>query len=99
MRYIIETTAHFDEWFDGLRDLRAKAKVITRLERIEAGNLGDHKAIGGGLSEIRINEGKGYRLYYTIRGNTVIFMLAGGNKSTQQADIARARQLKEDLNP
>ncbi|ASP18378.1 putative addiction module killer protein [Neisseria sp. oral taxon 020 str. F0370] len=97
MRYTIETTEHFDQWLSGLKDKRAKTKIAARLLRISAGNLGDHKSVGGGLSEIRITEGKGYRLYYTIRGNTVIFMLAGGDKGTQQADITLARKLKEEL--
>ena len=99
MSYAIETTETFDAWLLGLKDRRAKTKIAARLLRIRAGNLGDHKAIGGGISEIRITEGKGYRLYYTLRGQTVLFMLAGGDKGTQAADIARARQLKQELTP
>ena len=92
--YILETTDEFDEWLGNLKDIRAKAKIITRLERAGKGNFGDHKSVGGGVSEMRIDEGKGYRAYYTLRGNTLIFMLCGGDKSNQQADIARAIELK-----
>lgn len=97
MKYIIQTTDIFDKWLRNLKDFRAKAKVITRLERAADGNLGDHKAISNGISEIRITEGKGYRLYYTIRGNVVIFMLTGGDKSSQQADIRKAFEIKQEL--
>lgn len=97
MKYIIQTTDIFDNWLATLKDFRAKAKVITRLERAAEGNLGDHKAIGSGVSEMRITEGKGYRLYYTIQGNIVVFMLIGGDKSTQQADIVKAISIKKEL--
>lgn len=92
--YTLKTTDEFDEWLRNLKDIRAKAKITTRLERAEQGNFGDHKSVGGGVSEMRIDEGKGYRAYYTLRGNTLIFMLCGGDKSTQQADITRAIELK-----
>lgn len=97
MEYQIKTTNHFETWLAALKDKRAKAKIAARLLRAQLGNLGDHRAIGGGISEMRITDGKGYRLYYTIRGNTVIFMLIGGDKGTQQADIARAHQIKQEL--
>ena len=97
MKYIIQTTDIFDNWLANLKDFRAKAKVLTRLERAAEGNLGDHKAIGSGVSEMRITEGKGYRLYYTIQGNIVVFMLIGGDKSTQQADIVKAIAIKKEL--
>lgn len=92
--YILETTDEFDKWLENLKDIRAKAKITVRLQRAEKGNFGDHKSVGGGVSEMRIDEGKGYRAYYTLRGNTVVFMLCGGDKSNQQADIARAVELK-----
>ncbi len=95
--YHLETTDIFDDWLDGLKDLRAKAKIITRLERAENGNFGDHKAVGNGISEMKIDEGKGYRLYYTIRGKKIIFMLIGGDKSTQETDIKHAKNIKENL--
>lgn len=96
-KYIVETTDIFDAWFAKLKDVRAKAKIVTRLERVTAGNFGDHKSVGGGIGELRINEGKGYRLYYTLRGEILVLMLAGGDKSTQQADIAKAQAIREEL--
>ena len=82
MTYTIERTDIFNDWLDALKDDRARAKIITRLTRAQNGNLGDHKSVGGGISEMRINEGKGYRLYYTIRDSVLIVMLVGGDKSS-----------------
>lgn len=80
-----------------MKDFRAKAKIILRLSRAENGNFGDHKAVGSGISEMRISEGKGYRLYYTIRGNVIVFVLNGGDKSTQENDIKKAAAIKKEL--
>ena len=99
MTYIIERTDIFNDWLDALKDDRVRAKIITRLTRAQNGNLGDHKSVGGGISEMRINEGKGYRLYYTIRDSVLIVMLVGGDKSSQQADIRKARQMREEMKP
>ncbi len=99
MTYTIERTDIFNDWLDALKDDRARAKIITRLTRAQNGNLGDHKSVGGGISEMRINEGKGYRLYYTIRDSVLIIMLVGGDKSSQQADIRKARQMREEMKP
>ena len=99
MTYTIERTDIFNDWLDALKDDRVRAKIITRLTRAQNGNLGDHKSVGGGISEMRINEGKGYRLYYTIRDSVLIVMLVGGDKSSQQADIRKARQMREEMKP
>ena len=99
MTYTIERTDIFNDWLDALKDDRARAKIITRLTRAQNGNLGDHKSVGGGISEMRINEGKGYRLYYTIRDSVLIIMLVGGDKSSQQADIRKARHMREEMKP
>ena len=98
MNYLIQKTEEFDNWLLKLRDRRAKAKIIIRLQRVQEGNYGDHKSVGGGVSELRITEGAGYRLYYTIQGDVIVIMLAGGDKSTQQQDIEKAKQLKDNLN-
>ena len=98
MNYLIQKTEEFDNWLLKLRDRRAKAKIIIRLQRVQEGNFGDHKSVGGGVSEQRITEGAGYRLYYTIQGDVIVIMLAGGDKSTQQQDIEKAKQLKDNLN-
>jgi len=88
----------FENWMEELRDARAKAKIIVRLDRIMLGNFGDHKAIGDGVSELRIDTGKGYRVYYGMDGNTVVLLLCGGNKATQQADIEKAKKFWRDYN-
>ena len=98
MSYLIQTTEEFSNWLAKLRDRRAKAKIIIRLQRVEQGNFGDYKSVGGGVSELRITEGAGYRLYYTMQGDVIVIMLAGGDKSTQQQDIEKAKQIKEGLN-
>ncbi|MDR1228604.1 MAG: type II toxin-antitoxin system RelE/ParE family toxin [Azoarcus sp.] len=83
----------FMTWVAGLRDRMAATRIAARLDNAANGNLGDWKALRGGISEIRINVGKGYRLYFTRRGNTVIVLLCGGDKSTQKRDIERAIEL------
>lgn len=96
---IIETTEMFDDWLDGLKDLRAKVQIATRIRRAENGNFGDHKALPniGGVSEIRISIGKGYRLYYGQIGEITYILTNGGDKSTQSADIERAAQIFAQL--
>jgi len=93
----------FDEWLDSLRDRldslrdrRAKAKIRTRLDRVEDGNLGDYKSVGEGVCELRIDYGSGYRIYFGQEGITVIILLCGGNKSTQEQDIVKAHEYWKD---
>ena len=95
--YEIEKTNHFDTWLRKIKDLRAKAKVLTRIKRIELGNLGDHKSLGGGLCELRIAYGPGYRVYLTRIEDRIILLLVGGDKSTQSKDIAKAKNLIRHL--
>jgi putative addiction module killer protein len=80
----------FMQWAAKLKDRRAEARIAARLRRAEEGNLGDHKPLRDGVSEMRIDVGAGYRLYFTRRGNTVLVLLCGGDKRTQEADIKRA---------
>jgi len=80
-----------------LRDQNAQARILVRIRRLSMGNRGDVKAVGEGLSELRIDYGPGYRVYFTQRGTTVIVLLAGGDKSTQSKDIATARELMRGL--
>jgi putative addiction module killer protein len=82
----------FEEWLNTLRDRQARAKIKQRLDRIELGNLGDFKPVGDGVMELRVNYGPGYRLYFAFSGATIIFLLCGGDKSTQTQDILRAKQ-------
>lgn len=82
----------FALWMDNLKDKRAKAKILVRLDRISLANFGDTKSVGNGVSELRVNEGKGYRVYFGRKGNEVVLLLCGGDKSTQQKDIKLAKQ-------
>jgi putative addiction module killer protein len=85
----------FDGWLSGLRDRRAKMRIAARLDRLVVGNSGDVKPVGGGISELRINYGPGYRVYYMTRGKVLIVLLCGGDKSTQDADIRQAKALAD----
>jgi putative addiction module killer protein len=87
----------FARWFGGLRDQRARRRVQARIDRLEMGNPGDVKAVGGGVSEMRIDYGPGYRVYFVQRGKTLVILLAGGDKRTRHRDIATARHLAQTL--
>jgi putative addiction module killer protein len=89
----VRETEEFSQWLAALRDSRAKAKILVRIDRLSHGNPGDVAPVGEGVSELRINYGPGYRIYYVQRGRRYILLLAGGNKSTQDRDIARAKRL------
>ncbi|MBM4142514.1 MAG: type II toxin-antitoxin system RelE/ParE family toxin [Lentisphaerae bacterium] len=82
----------FRNWLHALRDVGARAKVRVRLNRVRLGNFGDAKAVGSGISELRIPYGPGYRVYFARTGNTVVLLLCGGDKSSQKRDIATAKQ-------
>jgi putative addiction module killer protein len=86
----------FDCWLHGLRDVRARARIEARILRLSRGNPGDVKPVGAGVSEMRIDHGPGYRVYFTRRGSLVILLLCGGDKRTQDADIKRAIEIAED---
>jgi putative addiction module killer protein len=87
----------FGSWLDGLRDLNARARIQVRIERLISGNPGDVQPVGEGVSELRIDYGPGYRVYYKQRGRELVILLAGGDKSTQSADIKTALRLARDL--
>lgn len=93
----IYTTEQFDKWFLSLKDKQAKVRVQVRIDRAELGNLGDHKAVGSGVFEMRITYGPGYRVYFKKHGHEIVVLLAGGDKSTQSNDIATAIQLTTEL--
>jgi putative addiction module killer protein len=95
--YEIRQTERFSKWLSKLKDHRAKAKIIIRLQRAALGNFGDHEPVGEGVSEFRISEGKGYRVYFTIKDKEIIFLLCGGNKSTQDNDIKLAKKTRLEL--
>lgn len=87
----------FAKWHQSLRDVRAKVAIARRIDRAKMGNLGDVKSIGEGVSELRVDIGAGYRVYFTMRNAVVVLLLAGGDKSTQQSDIKRAKQLAKEV--
>jgi putative addiction module killer protein len=93
----VRQTEQFVRWLEGLRDLRGRAKVLARIERLIGGNPGDVRPVGSGVSELRINYGPGYRVYYLQRGTTLIILLAGGDKSSQVKDIGEALLLAANL--
>lgn len=86
-------------WLDGLRDERARARVLVRVERLLAGNAGDVRPVGEGVSELRIDYGPGYRVYFVRRGRALVILLAGGDKGSQDADIRKALALARNLSP
>ena len=90
-------TQNFQRWLAGLRDLGARSRVLARIERLRSGNPGDIKPVRGGLSELRIPYGPGYRVYLIRQGETLIVLLAGGDKSSQTRDIERAIALAQGL--
>jgi len=93
----LETTATFDKWIDGLRDTVGRARIQARIDRLVDGNPGPHRSLMGGVYELKIDVGPGYRVYYTQRGRVVIILLAGGSKATQRHDIRTAILLAQRL--
>ena len=93
----IESTDTYTAWLDDMRDLVGRARIQARVERLAAGHPGSWRDLKGGLCELKIDIGPGYRVYYTKRGNVIIVLLCGGDKSTQKRDIRAARQFTEEL--
>lgn len=97
MKYELRSTAQFDKWFSKLKDRSTRVKILARLNRIENGNFGDFKQLEKKMFELRFFFGAGLRIYYTIQGDKVVILLAGGNKSTQVKDIEKATALLKEL--
>jgi len=95
--YELVETPVFSDWIGSLRDRRARARIVTRLARLADGNFGNHKPVKAGVFELRIDYGPGYRVYLFQRGNELVILLCGGDKRTQDADIANAKRLKEEI--
>jgi putative addiction module killer protein len=96
--YFIEKTVEFDKWLRKLKDLRAKAKILFRIQRIENdGHFGDFEPVGDGVLELKINYAKGYRIYFKENDGRIIILLIGGDKSTQQKDIEKAKKILKKI--
>lgn len=95
--YTIQQTHKFSQWLTKLKDMRARIAIARRLERAQSGNFGDVKSVGERVFEMRVDMGAGYRLYYTMRGNELIILLVGGDKSTQQRDIEKAIEMAKEM--
>jgi len=93
----VRQSAEFSNWLHRLRDANAVARIVGRIRRIEMGNPGDSKGVGGGVLEMRIDDGPGYRIYYVHRGTEIVILLCGGDKRTQPQDIKRAQKIAETL--
>ena len=93
----IKTTDVFDKWLTDLKDRKAKARIQARIDRVETGNFGDVSPVGEGVSELRIFYGPGYRVYFVKQNSVVVILLSGGDKSSQQADIAKAKEFAKQL--
>lgn len=93
----IRQTAAFAKWIRNLADRRARSAIAKRIDRLAFGHAGDARPVGGGVSELRVHMGPGYRVYFARRGDTIIILLCGGDKSSQARDIARAQALAEEF--
>jgi putative addiction module killer protein len=93
----VEKTDEYREWLDALRDRTGRARILVRVDRLIDGNPGRHRDLTAGVSELKIDFGPGYRVYYAQRGSRLLLLLVGGDKSTQQADIATAVKLAKDF--
>ncbi len=96
-RMRVKKTDEYQEWLDRLRDQVGRARILVRVDRLIHGNPGDHRNLQGGVSELKIDFGPGYRVYYTQRGVQLLLLLIGGDKSSQAKDIAKAQQLAKDF--
>jgi putative addiction module killer protein len=96
---ITEKTVEFDKWLKKLKDIRAKAKILFRIQKLETDkHFGDCKPVGEGISEMRINYGKGYRVYFKQKEHTIVLLLIGGDKSSQKKDIKKAKEIWNSIN-
>ena len=95
MLVLEDKTCPFAEWFDAIKDTKASATIDARLTRVAVGNLGDHKEVGGGVYELRVDLGPGYRVYYAESDQIIVVLLGGGTKKQQQRDIEKAKALWE----
>lgn len=97
VEYEVRQTVIFSKWLSKIRDSVAKVSIVRRVARLENGNFGDSKSVGGGVYELRIDVGKGYRVYFTNKDNKMVVLLVGGDKSTQDEDITAAKKMAKEV--
>ena len=97
VNYEVRQTKEFSKWLKKLKDVLAKVAIVRRLDRMKEGNFGDSKSVGSGVFELRVDVGKGYRVYLTNKNNRVVILLVGGDKSTQEEDIKTAKKMAEEV--
>ena len=97
MNYEVRQTKEFSKWLKKLKDVLAKVAIVRRLDRMKEGNFGDSKSVGSGVFELRVDVGKGYRVYFTNKNNRVVILLVGGDKSTQGEDIKTAKKMAGEV--
>ena len=95
--YKILTTDTYDNWFENLKNIKDRSRIADRIDRIKEGNLGDAKSVGGGIFELKFHFGSGYRIYFIKQDKTIIILLCGGNKKTQNKDIKRAKEIASEV--
>lgn len=93
----VKQTKNYTKWYNKLKDTAAKARIAVRIRRMELGNFGDAKSVGAGVFELRFDFGPGYRVYYTERNDEIVVLLAGGDKSSQEQDIEKAKKLARTI--
>jgi putative addiction module killer protein len=93
----VEKTDDYRGWIDGLKDRAGRARILMRVDRLIHGNPGEHRNLTEGVSELKVDVGPGYRVYYALRGNTLLLLIAGGDKSTQTKDVAKALELNRNF--
>jgi putative addiction module killer protein len=95
--FVVEKTDKYSKWIETLKDKSAKVRILARIDKLELGHFGDVKPVGEGVSELRVNCGAGYRIYFKQTGKTIVFLLCGGDKSTQFKDIQAAKNLAREI--
>ena len=95
--YLIKQTDIFLKWLKKLKDIKGKIAILRRIDRTKYGNFGDYKYLGDGVSELRVDFGPGYRVYFSIKNSEIIILLIGGDKSTQNSDIKKAKEILQEL--
>ena len=95
---MVQQSRQFMDWMNGLRDLRARSRILARIDRLKEGHFGDVSSVGGGVAELRVDHGPGYRVYFARRGQKIVLLLCGGDKSSQQRDITQAIGMAKEWN-